>query len=376
MSKISSPTDTQPEFSNKEKETMSSEQGKVDNCHNRTCPNINQFDEVVPVVLPPVLFVFRTMAVTFGMPIQLLVAVVILKTRQLHTPRNAFWLGNIACYFTILLMGIFEYWAVIIRTTNPLSCRIYFLLAGTPYSSLLVSLLLATADRWFAISNPIKHRKYVTVSGVAGCLVTSWILVFFILTSPYWTGRAQLLPCTVNPDVMKWITLSHFVTVSFIIIAQVKVYIRTRQYLRFKAHRPVDVHQPLDYLVSSNSSSARPDEYFVHLPDKTICRLELEASVTLFCGVASLCVCALPLAFVFLALIICKIGLFSFQCEVATVLVLVPYAREMLLLHSVISPLLYVLRSREFSKALRRTLPRCSIIQQRRCASPVELQNF
>jgi hypothetical protein len=339
----------------------------------------SQFQLEHPLYNSQVLFIFRVLAITTGVPIHLLVVFVILRTRQLYNPRNAFWLGNIACHFATLVMGAFEYWTIVIPSvgqTNKTVCQIYSLLVGYPYTSLLVSLLLATADRWFAISNPIKHRKYVTVAGVAGCLVVSWLLVFFILTSPYWSGRVRLLSCTVNPDVMKWIMLSHFVTVIFIIIAQVKVYIRTRQYLRFKAHRPIDVHQPLDYLVSSNSSSARPDEYFVHLPDKTICRLELEASVTLFCGVASLIVCALPLAFVFLALIICKIGLDSIQCDVSTVFSLIPYAREMLLLHSVISPLLYVLRSREFSKALRRTVPRCSIIQQRRCASPVELKNF
>jgi hypothetical protein len=84
------------------------------------------------------------------------------------------------------------------------------------------------------------------------------------------------------------------------------------------------------------------------------------------------------LAFVFLTLIICKIGYETLECDVATVLLFIPYAREMLLLHSVVSPLLYVVRSREFSKALRRTLPRCFFVhhQQRRCASPVELRNY
>ena len=60
-------------------------------------------------------------------------------------------------------------------------------MSGVPYATLLVSLLLATADRWFAISDPIKHRKYVTVSRVAGFLIIFWILVLFILTSPYWS---------------------------------------------------------------------------------------------------------------------------------------------------------------------------------------------
>nr|CAH0111120.1 unnamed protein product [Daphnia galeata] len=351
----------------------------VESSHHQFTP----FQIEHPLYNSQVLFIFRVLVIAIGIPIQILVAFVILRTRQLNNPRNAFWLGNITCHFVTLLMGAYEYWTVVNPTIHrsDILCRIYSLLVGYPYTILLVSLLLATADRWFAISDPIKHRKYVTVSGVAGCLIISWILVLFILTSPYWSGTIEILLCAVNQDVMKWIMASHFVMVSFIIVAQVKVYIRTRQYLRFKAHRPAaNLHQqsPPDYYLSSNSSSnTRPDEYFVHLPNKTICRLELEASVTLFCGVASLCVCALPLAFVFLTLIVCKIELCTFQCDVSTVLILIPYARELLLLHSVVSPLLYVVRSREFSKALRRTLPRCFFFhQQRRCASPVELRNY
>ena len=110
---------------------------------------------------------------------------------------------------------------------------------GSPYTSLLVNLLLAMADRWFAISDPIKHRKYVTVSRVAGCLITSWILVLFILTSPYWSGRVQLLTsCSaLNAEVMKWVALSDFILAVLIIVIQIAVYVRTRQYLRFRAHK-------------------------------------------------------------------------------------------------------------------------------------------
>jgi hypothetical protein len=337
----------------------------------------SQFQLEHPLYNSQVLFIFRVLAITTGVPIHLLVVFVILRTRQLYNPRNAFWLGNIACHFATLVMGAFEYWTVVIPSvgqTNETICQIYSLLVGYPYTSLLVSLLLATADRWFAISNPIKHRKYVTVAGVAGCLVVSWLLVFFILTSPYWTGRVPFPePCkglSLNPQVTKWVTISHFVLAVLIIAAQISVYVKTRQYLRHEMAG--DLNQK-----SNNSTlNSHPDEYFVHLPDKTICRLELEASVTLLCGVVSLMACALPLAFVFLTLIVCKIGFEALQCDLATILALIPYAREMLLLHSVISPLLYVLRSREFSKALRRTVPRCTIIQQRRCPSPVELQNF
>jgi hypothetical protein len=172
-----------------------------------------------------------------------------------------------------------------------------------------------------------------------------------------------------NPQVTKWVTNSHFVLAVLIIAAQISVYVKTRQYLRFRVQHEMagDLNQ-----TSNNSTlNSHPDEYFVHLPDKTICRLELEASVTLLCGVVSLMACALPLAFVFLILIVCKIGFEALQCDLATILTFIPYAREMLLLHSVISPLLYILRSREFAKALRRKLPFC--FRPLRIDSPIEL---
>ncbi|XP_057368462.2 adenosine receptor A2b-like [Daphnia carinata] len=343
-----------------------------------------QFDH--PLIASPVLFILRCLAIALGLPIHLLVAVVILRTRQLYNPRNAFWLGSIACHCASLIMGAYEYWAVV-ALTRPTGwvCRIYSLLVGYPYTILLVSLLLATADRWFAISSPIKHRRYVTVSAVAVCLVTAWILVFFFITSPYWLGKIKLLACSVNADIIKWVTLTHFIIIIFIIMAQVAVFVRTRHCLRFKAHHPSMKQPPVDFLYSSITSSTsttlKREEYFVHLPNKTICRLELEASVTLFCGVATLCVCALPLALVFVTLIVCKIGIDRLQCNEATIVALIPYARELLLLHSVGSPVLYILRSREFSKAFRRTLPRCFFFlrdqrRRERCASPMELRQF
>ena len=185
-------------------------------------------------------------------------------------------------------------------------------------------------------------------------------------------GKIRLPSYSVHPEVMKWITLSHFVLVVIIIIAQVKVYIRACEYFRFGAHRPTSSsdrrqEQAVDTVgVSSNSSShnrLKSDEYFAHLPDKTISRLELEASVTLCCGVATLCLFTLPLTCLFLAIFICQaIG----QSWVGKIVAFVPYARELLLLHPVIVTLLYVLRSQEFSCAFRRMMPRCFANRRRR----------
>lgn len=302
--------------------------------------------------------VLRWIAIASGLVLHILVATVILRTRQLHNPRNTFWLGAISCHSATLLMGAFEILTVFYRSTN--FCRIYSLLVGSPYTSLLVSLLLAIADRWIAISHPLSHRKHITVFRVLLLLTFSWLLVLAILTSPYWSGRVQLPICSVQPKVMMWITISHFVIVALIIVAQVTVYFRARQYFKFQAHHPnVSREQPTS---GSSASSIKPDEYFVHLPDKTISRLELEASVTLLCGVATLCFFTLPMASVFLSIVICHA---TNQPNCGVIVTMIPYTRELLLWHSVVSPLLYTIRSREFSSALHRMLPRCSLSRRR-----------
>lgn len=333
---------------------------EIENCYdvhqsNRSNGNINnQFQEDLYATVSPVLFVFRWLAFCIGVPIQLLVAIVILKSRRLHNPRNAFCLGNICCCFSILTMSAYEYLLLIYRPNCPLWCQIYGVLVGSPYTSLLVTIFWAIIDRWFAISFPIKHRKHVTVFRVAVCLVTSWILVLVMNTSSYWLGRNQIsISCTVNSDIMKWVSLSHLALVGLIIVAQVAVYIRTRNYLRFNAQ----LSMRYKHSKTRKNSTLEADEYFVHLPNKTICRLELEASVTLVCGVTCLCVSALPLATTFLALIICQIHVSHLNCNHPTFIAFIPYVRDMLLLHVVIGPILYITRSREFSKALRRTLP-------------------
>ena len=334
---------------------------QIPNCydagHNQSNQSSNQlFQEDLYANVSPLLFVFRWLAFCVGIPIQLLVAMVILKSRRLHNPRNAFYLGNICCCFTILVMSAYEYLLLIYRPNCPLWCQIYGVLVGSPYTCLLVTLLLAIIDRWFAISAPIKHRKYITVFRVTVCLITSWILVLLMNTRSYWLGKNQIsVTCTVNSDIMKWVSLSHLALVGLIVVAQVAVFIRTRKYLRFNA-QSLSIRYK-NHKMRKNSTLV-PDEYFVHLPDKTICRLELEASVTLVCGVTSLCVSALPLASTFLALIVCQIDMnHLLKCNHATLVALIPYMRDLLLLHVVIGPILYIARSREFSKALRQTLP-------------------
>ena len=173
----------------------------------------------------------RWVAIAIGLPLNFLVAWVILRSRWQHNPRNVFWLGSIVCHLVTLLMGAFEAILVINPPQHPnVFCQIYVLLIGSPYTILLVSLLLATADRWIALSYPLRHRRHVTVFRVAVVLLSSWVLVLGAMTSPYWSGKIQLPSCSVQPEVMKWVTFSYLVMGVIIIFAQVKVYTKACEY--------------------------------------------------------------------------------------------------------------------------------------------------
>lgn len=119
------------------------------------------------------------------------------------------------------------------------------------------------------------------------------------------------------------------------IIAQVQIYCRARTCLRRDLTHHLFNHQ-----------------------QHRINRLELEATVTLVCGVMSLCFFSLPYSAVSIGDWICRryIGQFASiqqQQWCSTAQFTLPYLRELFLIHSVYNPIMYMIRSREFTNALR-----------------------
>lgn len=86
-------------------------------------------------------------------------------------------------------------------------------------------------------------------------------------------------------------------------------------------------------------------------------RLELEATVTLVVGVTSLCVFSLPFSTSTVANAICRrhdVPLHLGWCEPFRLAM--PYCRELFIVHAVYSPVMFMVRSREFASALRSML--------------------
>ena len=309
------------------------------------------------------MLIVHLVCICLGVPLNVFVGWVIIRNRRLHNPRNTFWLGSILCHLTALLFALLE--CLVSRSPSSVPCFMYSTMIGTSYTMLLINSLLATLDRWAAISHPLWHRKHVTVIGVILVQLASAISVTFLLTLPFWT-RLLPLRCGVHQTVITWITCCYLLLAVLGLIAQTIVYLKARKYLvHYNSARYIvvysktaasqdELHQ--DSTAGRNKAASlviahpRTSHFFVHCRDKTISKLELEATITLVVGVMSLCLFTIPFALVFITARI---------WPSPSVMSIIPYARQLALVHALYNPLMYVIRSREFKWALNQMLPSC-----------------
>lgn len=300
------------------------------------------------------MLIVHLVCICLGIPLNVFVGLVIIRNRRLHNPRNTFWLGSILCHLTALLFALLE--CLVSRSPSSVPCFMYSTMIGTSYTVLLINSLLATLDRWAAISHPLWHRKHVTVIGVILVQLASAITVTFLLTLPFWS-RLLPLRCGVHQTVITWITSCYLLLAVLGLIAQTIVYLKARKYLvHYNVARCIVVYSKTaaseDELDAKAASLViahpRRSHFFVHGRDKTISKLELEATITLVVGVMSLCLFTIPFALVFITARI---------RPSPSIMSIIPYARQLALVHVLYNPLMYVIRSREFKWVLNQMLP-------------------
>lgn len=118
----------------------------------------------------------RIICFILGIPLNIFVLVVVVRSRQLWAPRNIFWLG------ITLFNSIAEVDSIMELTTNylyqrsdgshRLVCQIFSTQFGLPYSLLTAGLTLATCDRYLALA---RHRFYQKHANTKNAV---WILIF------------------------------------------------------------------------------------------------------------------------------------------------------------------------------------------------------
>jgi hypothetical protein len=121
--------------------------------------------DVTPVTMTKAETILNLVCLSQGLPINVLIAAVILHNRRLHNPRNTFWLGIIALNLITILMAVLKMATVYLSPSVDISntfddgadgggfiCLTFSFLTGIPYTILLFIMLLATLDRYIGIS--------------------------------------------------------------------------------------------------------------------------------------------------------------------------------------------------------------------------------
>ena len=74
---------------------------------------------------------------------------------------------------------------------------------------MLVNLLLATVDRWLALTYPLVHRESVTVGLVISVQLFCLVAIVIGWTLPFCLGLVDLPRCAVNPIFLEWVSVSY-----------------------------------------------------------------------------------------------------------------------------------------------------------------------
>lgn len=149
--------------------------------HNET------FDQSIALVEMPV-FRMRSFQMTnriaccsIGVPLNIVVVAVVVRARQLWSPRNMCWLALTLFNLLALAQSAAEVLIFHLHTkadgSHELICKVYSLFVGCPYALLLSALTIASADRYLALVRRDFYRSHATCNRVAFVLIITTVLI-------------------------------------------------------------------------------------------------------------------------------------------------------------------------------------------------------
>lgn len=372
--------------------------------NNNSLSSINQGDIVLtqsgqvynPIDLDVFLVVTKCICCSVGIPLNVLIAVTIVRLRRLRSkPRNIFLLGIIFSYFLFFVHPIIEliYWGL-----YPIEsvCQAFIAVGGLPQALLLLSMLLALVDRYVAINHSLFHREKVTVRLASGIIFFSSIFLTFLIKFVYIVGLAPLR-CEVYLVHNKFIVLAVVVLLvmcaglNFIVYRQTKALISESRKLgpssianevQWTSNRNnirigngeidgqdiaiVDAgnviessqlgtsgNESLNNVIRPSMSSPVNDRatissvrvMSIHVDRGKLSQMEMEATRSLVIGVTSLVLTVFPPVIFVFTYFGCRLVTGQFDCNNLTVVA--PYLRELGLIHAVYNPLIFLMRNKE-----------------------------
>lgn len=170
---------------------------------------------------------YRYVIFVVGFLTNLLAAVGIFYSRQLHYPRHVFWVAiSLANQFQ-LLQAILE--VISIVGSDPVICQIVVLNAGVFYTIILTFLTLAAFDRYLAIARYEWYKKKVTNKNTIYLLAFGGLVTYVTATSPFWTGFKSIKNCAVNVTHVHCVMIYDLMLGVLCVVLHVMIFVRSRE---------------------------------------------------------------------------------------------------------------------------------------------------
>ena len=325
-------------------------------------------DTTTTDVVEPIAITFLPVAilvcVSIGFPLNFVIASVIIAQRRLHKPRHISWLGVTFSNLFALVTSVTQL-LVLSFPQNQFVCMAFILQEGVPYGTLLFNSFLALLDRYMAISYPLCYKKKVTNLRIILAQIFGLVLISVLFKTFYLLPGNQLANVQCNEQAEahgKVIVFTLICQVLLCVVVQVMIYLKTRTYLQQERQSDLSEQQrgrrniwkQQDHqaetcfsITSRSTASTLQHNHFVNIGGKSISKLQLEATWILAADVISLCLISSPIFLLFFSNLFCAQDCTTFDW-------MIPYYRELVLVHSVYNPIIYMCRSKEFSTALRK----------------------
>ncbi len=334
----------------------------------------NITDPVAELSLVAFLPISIICCVSIGLPLNLWITGLIITQQRLRKPRHIFFLAVIfSCLFAQLL-SLNELLVFYIAPSFWPACLTFSFLVGIPYANLLLNLFFCLVDRYAAITHPMWHKNKMTTSRI----ITAQLLGFFSILvlfkiNLFLDGNLSEIKCQQHQPQGKIMIFTLMALVLLCFIAQIVIYLKTKRHfihqregqcrpLSQKAEISLSIINRLNQLdiieetsinlpqATASNISRQDSSIVVHIKRQTTNKLEVEAAMTLAFGVGSLLLISSPIFIGSLGILFCN-EIYS-DCTTSTWMI--PYFRELILVHTIYKPLMYIWRSSELFSATSR----------------------
>ena len=324
-----------------------------------------------------------------GLPLNLLTAgFIVLKTR-LHQTRNIVWLGVAVSNVLVLSEHLVEFYAYHFESET--AKKIFSLVAGLPYGSLMMNLFLSLIERYVSIVHSSWYKNNVTITWIVSGQIGCFSIICVLMKGPY-VLEIFPFPPQITTAELKLFSVAGFFTLILCLFGQISLYTKIKCFLRLEKDLEVspstnrracnrqgeNTHQTTEFMGEESEQensldfrhhaaaasalkipTATPSSFFIRIGDQIISRRELKAARHVLDSVALLLVFALPTyaTFMFAVAADCSPStahnLSNPDCS--TYLWTFAYTRGISLIYVVINPIFFTIRSLDMVQALNRS---------------------